>query len=401
MSTDPKAMVKEGIRLYKANQKAEARTLWEQVTELDPYSEQAWLWLSAVVESVEDQRVCLENVLYINPDNPNAKKGLATLDAKNPSSPGAKSSRPAGTTPLGTAPLDASAANRTSTPPIATSSASSSYVPAQTSPEVYDDWIGSLNLSNPEPLEGTSNNAAINSPVNPSKPSSGTTKKPSTSPFTTTDFDSIEDRVVDEINDEGDSFEIFTPLSKEATGASYSGDDLRALMSMSDDDEDHYASSKSSPSTAASAAPAFRNFSLDEDDDDVFGDDFATFTTPAQTTVRSSAARTDEYDLGDDPFSDNPFPNAASVKTNPFSSDALDFDDNAAFGTSSRTAYGAAASDEELDAAEYFAMIPASIKAKTLPGSDEKYPIAIRLLFLLLLLLNMGAVIMLVVQLAS
>jgi hypothetical protein len=76
------AMVKEAIRLLKAGNKAEARTLLERATELDSYNEQAWLWLSGVVETDEDQRTCLSNVLFINPSNQHAKQGIAMLDAK-------------------------------------------------------------------------------------------------------------------------------------------------------------------------------------------------------------------------------------------------------------------------------------------------------------------------------
>lgn len=82
MSANVEAMVKEGIRAFKANKKEEARALWEKATELDQYNEQAWLWLSAVVETDDDKRTCLENVLFINPNNANAKKGLEMIDAE-------------------------------------------------------------------------------------------------------------------------------------------------------------------------------------------------------------------------------------------------------------------------------------------------------------------------------
>jgi hypothetical protein len=43
--------------------------------EIDQYNEQAWLWLSAVVETPEEQRTCLDNVLTINPNSERAKTG--------------------------------------------------------------------------------------------------------------------------------------------------------------------------------------------------------------------------------------------------------------------------------------------------------------------------------------
>lgn len=86
-STNVNVIVKEAVRALKANNKAEARTLLEKATELDPYNEQAWLWLSGVVETELDQQTCLQNVLFINPGNENAKQGLAMLEAKMSAKP--------------------------------------------------------------------------------------------------------------------------------------------------------------------------------------------------------------------------------------------------------------------------------------------------------------------------
>ena len=41
---------------------------------------QAWLWLSSVVDEWADKRVCLENVLTLDPNHQAAKAGLAWLD---------------------------------------------------------------------------------------------------------------------------------------------------------------------------------------------------------------------------------------------------------------------------------------------------------------------------------
>lgn len=418
MASDPKAMVKEGIRLYKANQKAEARAIWEQVTELDPYNEQAWLWLSAVVESSDDQRVCLENVLFINPDNPNAKKGIAALDAKKASgtsSSGASTAAPSAPKPA--------APSRPASPSIPTSSASSTFVPDSTPPEVYDDWIGSLNLPNSGKQSSKTEEPAADAWSVPDD-------LPASSPFTTTDFEPLDDgnafspftasdsadtSPFGDFGDEGDSYEVFTPSNKVSAAPSIpafipsddlGSDDLRALMASDDDDDDDLYSS--SPSNSSASSPAFRNFSLDEDemedDDDVFGDDFA-FTNPSASSASSASSRSggasqrDEYDLGDDPFSPNPFPDSTLPKTNPFTSADLDFD--APIGGSGGTGYGVATLGEDADPAEYFAMIPESIRPRQLPGTSEKYPFILRLMFILLVLLNIGAVVLLVIQLVS
>ena len=76
-STD---LLKQGIAALRAGRKAEARQKLMQVVELDEENEQAWLWLSGVVESNADRRVCLENVLTINPTNAAAQKGLHLLE---------------------------------------------------------------------------------------------------------------------------------------------------------------------------------------------------------------------------------------------------------------------------------------------------------------------------------
>src|SRR5690242_14876038 len=89
MSANVDAMVNEGVNAFKAGRKEEARTLLLKATELDQYNEQAWLWLSGLMDTPDDQRTCLENVLAINPNNERAKQGLSyltgTTSAGNPS----------------------------------------------------------------------------------------------------------------------------------------------------------------------------------------------------------------------------------------------------------------------------------------------------------------------------
>ena len=74
-----KELLRRGIAAAKAGRQEEARRLLMQVVELDDHSEQGWLWLSGVVEGADDRRVCLENVLAINPDNAHARAGLRWL----------------------------------------------------------------------------------------------------------------------------------------------------------------------------------------------------------------------------------------------------------------------------------------------------------------------------------
>jgi tetratricopeptide (TPR) repeat protein len=79
-------LLQQGIAAARASDRARARHLLTQAVRADPRSEQAWLWLAAVVDSPAQQRTCLEYVLRINPHNPQARKGLAAL-AASPSPP--------------------------------------------------------------------------------------------------------------------------------------------------------------------------------------------------------------------------------------------------------------------------------------------------------------------------
>jgi len=69
-------LLKQGIAALNAGQKAEARNLLLQVIQQDERNEMGWLWLSGAVETDEDRRICLENVVAINPNNSIAQRGL-------------------------------------------------------------------------------------------------------------------------------------------------------------------------------------------------------------------------------------------------------------------------------------------------------------------------------------
>jgi hypothetical protein len=144
MTANVDAMVREGIRAYRAGKKAEARTLLEKAAELDAYNEQAWMWLSAVVDTPEEQRICLENVLTINPNNQNATQGLQMLSGGTASAPPAAQS-PKSASPFTTE--DTPSSVEWEQPPTATSSPSSSSRPAnEPSSQEYDSWVAGLGL---------------------------------------------------------------------------------------------------------------------------------------------------------------------------------------------------------------------------------------------------------------
>ncbi len=83
MSTpDIAELLRRGIEAAREGKKSEARALFEQVVELDENNEKGWFWLASVVESDEERRICLGNVLHINPNNERAKRALDALQAK-------------------------------------------------------------------------------------------------------------------------------------------------------------------------------------------------------------------------------------------------------------------------------------------------------------------------------
>jgi len=77
-------LLKEGISAAKSGDKATARAKLREVVAADQYSEKGWFWLASVVESEEERRVCLGNVVVINPENRSARETLDRLNNLNP-----------------------------------------------------------------------------------------------------------------------------------------------------------------------------------------------------------------------------------------------------------------------------------------------------------------------------
>jgi hypothetical protein len=74
----------------KQGDKVAGRRLLGQAIGINPHSETAWLWLSAIVDDPGRERECLERVLQINPDNAVAQHHLERLvqaQASQPASP--------------------------------------------------------------------------------------------------------------------------------------------------------------------------------------------------------------------------------------------------------------------------------------------------------------------------
>lgn len=79
MSVSINELLKKGIAAAREGDKATARDLFQQVVDLDEKNEKGWFWLASVAETDDDRRVCLENVLQINPANERAQQILNNL----------------------------------------------------------------------------------------------------------------------------------------------------------------------------------------------------------------------------------------------------------------------------------------------------------------------------------
>ena len=69
----------DAIELIKSNEIDQARSLLKGIIREDSDSEDAWLWMSVVVDNLDQSIVCLDNVLRINPNNWQAAGALHRL----------------------------------------------------------------------------------------------------------------------------------------------------------------------------------------------------------------------------------------------------------------------------------------------------------------------------------
>jgi hypothetical protein len=68
--------LREAITAAKTGQRQKARDLLLALVEQEPRNEMAWLWLSEVVDDLEDKMIALENALTINPGRLQARTRL-------------------------------------------------------------------------------------------------------------------------------------------------------------------------------------------------------------------------------------------------------------------------------------------------------------------------------------
>jgi tetratricopeptide (TPR) repeat protein len=78
----PLELLRQGREAARAGDRLVAYRLFVQVLELDPDSEEAWLWRAGTAEQPDEMVRCLTRVLEINPDNPRARRGLAEVQER-------------------------------------------------------------------------------------------------------------------------------------------------------------------------------------------------------------------------------------------------------------------------------------------------------------------------------
>lgn len=68
--------MRAGQLAYAAGMPRRAHEVWRQAAALCPGEEQVWLALLNVLEDENDRRVCLQNIVMINPNNRQARSQL-------------------------------------------------------------------------------------------------------------------------------------------------------------------------------------------------------------------------------------------------------------------------------------------------------------------------------------
>ncbi|MCC6803226.1 MAG: hypothetical protein IT319_10100 [Anaerolineae bacterium] len=66
----------DAVELVKLNRRGEARHLLRDLIREDNNFEDAWLWMSVAVDSLDQSSICLDNVLRVNPKNADAAGAL-------------------------------------------------------------------------------------------------------------------------------------------------------------------------------------------------------------------------------------------------------------------------------------------------------------------------------------
>ncbi|MBL8152993.1 MAG: hypothetical protein JNM70_02315 [Anaerolineae bacterium] len=75
-------LVQAGRAALNMGNRQQAHDYWKEAARLNPFHEQIWQMLLDVVDSEEDRRVCLQNILQINPLNTQARRQINQMQAR-------------------------------------------------------------------------------------------------------------------------------------------------------------------------------------------------------------------------------------------------------------------------------------------------------------------------------
>lgn len=74
------SLLQQGSLAYNNWDLKRARLLWRKAAVTDPSNEHIWLALLEVLQDDEDRKVCLQNILILNPNNQRAEQQLRLME---------------------------------------------------------------------------------------------------------------------------------------------------------------------------------------------------------------------------------------------------------------------------------------------------------------------------------
>ena len=72
-------LLRQAIQAARSGREMTARNLFQDVVRIDPNNELAWMWLSGLLDPLEDRIAACERVLSINPGNQKIRAYLDQL----------------------------------------------------------------------------------------------------------------------------------------------------------------------------------------------------------------------------------------------------------------------------------------------------------------------------------
>jgi hypothetical protein len=75
-------LLQAGQAAFDSGDRAGAHEFWRAAAVANPYDERVWLAMLKLLTSDDDREVCLENIIAINPLNPDARRELRTIRRK-------------------------------------------------------------------------------------------------------------------------------------------------------------------------------------------------------------------------------------------------------------------------------------------------------------------------------